>query len=231
MTDDAVEAVMLTGGLAQRLGGVQKGEIDVGCGPLLVGELDAVVRAGIDRAVVVGPGPLRSPTGLELSVTREDPPFGGPGAAVAAALPLLRAPWVLLLACDLPGSARLVPLLLRSWRQAVADDDAWEGVVLEAEGRPQWLAGIYRTAPLRRALADTPPATTTDRDVPPRGPAIGRVLDRLRLHRVPDGDGVTRDVDTPEDLAWWTDQVAGGFLRTPGSPPPTPEETNPDGTA
>jgi molybdopterin-guanine dinucleotide biosynthesis protein A len=229
MSAGPIEAVLLTGGMAQRLGGQLKGEIDIGCGPLLVGELDAVVRSGIDRAVVVGPGPRRSPAGLDLTVTREDPPFGGPGAAVAAALPLLHADWTLLLACDLPGSDRLVPMLLDSWRRTV-DDDRCEGVVLEAAGRPQWLAGIYRTEPLRRALAETPPPAAPPRDVPPRGPAIGRVLDRLRLRRVPDRDGVSRDVDTPDDLAWWTEQVAAGFLRRPPSTTTDTRGDEPDGT-
>ena len=82
----SIEAVVPTGGLAQRLDGAVKGEIDIGCGPILTGELDAVVHAGIARAVVVGPGPIHAPNGLDVVVTREDPPFGGPTAAVAAAL-------------------------------------------------------------------------------------------------------------------------------------------------
>ncbi len=207
MTDrTAIEAVVLTGGLAQRLDGAVKGEIDIGCGPILTGELDAVRRAGIARAVVVGPGPIHVPPGLDVVVTREDPPFGGPTAAVSAALPFIHSDWVLVLACDLPGSATLVDLLLRAWDElAEGGRPAGEGaIVVDRQGHPQWLAGVYSRAAVERELDRArEDAPTPAPDGTTRGAPIGRVLSGLDLRRVADRGDASHDVDTPEDLAWW----------------------------
>ena len=207
MTDrSGIEAVVLTGGLAQRLDGAVKGEIDIGCGPILTGELDAVRRAGIGRAVVVGPGPIHVPDGLDVVVTREDPPFGGPTAAVAAALPFVHSDWVLVLACDLPGSATLVDLLARAWDE-LADEPRPpdEGaIVVDRAGHPQWLAGVYSRGAVERELDRARAASDADR--PGRGAPIGRVLGGLDLRRVADREDASHDVDTPEDLAWWRDR-------------------------
>ncbi len=208
MTDrTSIEAVVLTGGLAQRLDGAVKGEIDIGCGPILTGELDAVLRAGIARAVVVGPGPIHVPNGLDVVVTREDPPFGGPTAAMATALPFVHADWVLVLACDLPGSATLVDLLTRAW-DGLADEQAPDegAIVVDRAGHPQWLAGIYSRAAVERELDRTRAAVEADPGRAGRGAPIGRVLGSLDLRRVEDPDDASHDVDTPEDLAWWRDR-------------------------
>ena len=203
-----IEAIVLTGGLAQRLDGAVKGEIDIGCGPILTGELDAVRRAGIGRAVVGGPGPIRVPTGLEVVVTREDPPFGGPTAAVGAALPFVRSEWVMVLACDLPGSATLVSMLTRAWDE-LADEPSPSGegaIVVDRAGHPQWLAGVYSRAAVERELERAREDAGDGR----RGAPIGRVLGALDLRRIADPDDASRDVDTPEDLAWWRAHNPGG---------------------
>ena len=113
---------------------------------------------------------------------------------------------MLLLACDLPRGAAVVQLLLDAWRRGGDDGD---GVVVVDDGqRPQWLAGVYRRAALAEALdealgeAAAAARTTTDA-AGRRGLRIGDVVGRLRLQRVPDTGGVSRDVDTPADLAWW----------------------------
>ena len=195
-----VEAVVLTGGRGRRLGGAAKAALDVGDGPLLEGVLNGVAAAGVGRAVVVGPGPDRQPDGLEVVVTREDPPFGGPAAGVAAALPLVGAPWVLLLACDLPRGAALVQLLLDAWR---TDDDGDGVVVVDHDQHPQWLAGVYRRAALARALGEALSEARTTTGPASRGLRVADVAGRLRLQHVPDTGGVSKDVDTPADLAWW----------------------------
>ena len=202
----SIEAVVLTGGLAQRLDGAVKGEIDIGCGPILTGELDAVRHAGIGRAVVVGPGPIHPPDRIEVLVTRENTPFGGPTAAVAAAMPFVRADWVLVLACDLPGSATLVSLLTRAWDELADEPGAPDegAIVVDRTGHPQWLAGIYSRAALERELDRT--RTEAGADRPTRGAPIGRVLGGLDLRRVADRADASHDVDTPEDLAWWRDR-------------------------
>ncbi len=80
------DAIILAGGRGSRLGGVDKGALPVGGRALL----DRVLSAARDaeRVVVVGYGPV--PDGVLL--TREEPVFGGPAAAVVAGLRALRMP-------------------------------------------------------------------------------------------------------------------------------------------
>ncbi|MFG1738268.1 molybdenum cofactor guanylyltransferase [Micromonospora chalcea] len=92
-------AVVLAGGAARRMGGVDKPARPVGGRPMLHRVLAAVADA--DQRIVVGPsGPL--PDGVRT--TREEPPGGGPVAATAAGLALLdpATTTVALLAADLP---------------------------------------------------------------------------------------------------------------------------------
>src|ERR1700722_6147580 len=93
------------------------------------------------------------------------PPGGGPVPALRCGLAENRAPWVALLAADLP-------FLTGSWIAGLWSSAASAGrdgaVFTDAGGRPQWLAGCWRGgAP--------PPA-------PPRGrgQSLGGVLDTLR---------------------------------------------------
>ena len=88
------DAIVLAGGRGSRLGGVSKPGVTVGGRRLLDIALAAVASAR--QVVVVGDLPV--PDGVRL--TREDPPFGGPVAGVAAGFEFLpeHAPWTLLLA-------------------------------------------------------------------------------------------------------------------------------------
>ncbi|ADU11642.1 hypothetical protein ML5_6199 [Micromonospora sp. L5] len=92
-------AILLAGGAARRMGGVDKPARAVGGRPMLHRVLDAVADA--DQRIVVGSsGPL--PTGVRTA--REEPPGGGPVAATAAGLALLDpgTTTVAVLAADLP---------------------------------------------------------------------------------------------------------------------------------
>lgn len=77
-------AVVLAGGAARRMGGVDKPALPVGGRPMR----DRVLAAVADAAprVLVGPAGAVPPG---VRVTREDPPGGGPVAAAAAGLALL----------------------------------------------------------------------------------------------------------------------------------------------
>ena len=200
-----LDAVVLTGGRGSRLGGVVKAELDLGGGPLIDGVLRALAGAGLSRAVVVGPAPARVPDGLDVHVTREDPPFGGPAAAVEAALPLVQAPWLLLLACDLPRAADVVGLLLDGWSdagpRAIDGADGIDGLVLvDDEQHPQWLAAVYARTALADALRSAARAATLGGR---HGVRMGDVVRGLRLRTVTDTAGASRDVDTPADVEWW----------------------------
>ncbi len=139
------DAVILTGGRSSRLGGHPKSQLVFEGTTLLQRTLDAVQDAR--QIVIVGdPGAARvSPATI---VTHEDPPFGGPAAAIAAALDAttgVAAEWVVVLACDMPFASRALPTLL-----ANADGD---GVIaVDDEGRQQYLLACYRRAALRDVL-------------------------------------------------------------------------------
>lgn len=188
-------AVVLSGGRGSRLGGVSKATLDVGGGPLLDGVLDALAGAGIRESdtIVVGEQPVRSRPGVR--VTREEPQFGGPLAALSTGLDLVSrdAEEVLVLACDLPGAAELVPLLVGLDGR---HGGAFGTCVLDGVQRHQWLAARYRRAPLAAVVEQARVERGTLDGAPLRA-----ALDRLPLATVMDETGVSRDVDTPADVA------------------------------
>lgn len=95
--------MILAGGAARRLGGRDKPGLLVGGARLLDHAVAAC--AGARRIVVVGP---ERPTVIPVAWVREDPPGGGPVAALAAGLAAVSAPVTLLLAADLPFVTREV---------------------------------------------------------------------------------------------------------------------------
>ena len=184
-------AVVLAGGRAARLGGRAKPQLVVGDRTIL----DAVLAAVADAAqrVVVGP-PQPVPDGVLL--VREQPPGGGPVAALRAGLAHVTADVVAVLAGDLPF---VTPALIHELRARLTGDGV---LVVDDAGRDQLLLGVWRTEPLRAAL---PEAAA---HVPLR-----RVLAPLAVRRlrpaVPEGAPPPwTDCDTPADLerarAWAT---------------------------
>jgi molybdopterin-guanine dinucleotide biosynthesis protein A len=178
-----VDALVLAGGAGRRLGGADKPALLVGGRSLLDRVLDAVPGA----AVVVGP---QRPTERAVLTVREQPPGGGPVAALAAGLPHVSSPLVALLAADLPFLTADVLLLLESSLEVDSDG----ALLVDADGRDQLLAGVWRTASLRRVV---------EAAGPPEGLALGRLLAGLTVVRVAVPAAVRapwQDCDTPEDL-------------------------------
>ncbi|WP_424212860.1 NTP transferase domain-containing protein [Streptomyces sp. BI20] len=189
----AHDAVVLAGGAARRLSGADKPGLPVGGRTLLDRVLAACPGAG--RTVVVG---SRRATGRPVRWTREDPPGGGPVAALWAGLREVRAPWVLVLSADLPF---LDPATTGALLRAAADP-AVEGAVLrDADGRDQPLVAAYRTEPLRRECALLAAEHGSLGGLPLR-----LLTAELALRPVPAGtSGTTQlasfDCDTWDDLA------------------------------
>ncbi len=181
------DAVVLAGGAARRLGGADKPAVRVGGRPLL----DRVLTACADaRATVVVAGPR--PTARPVTWAREDPPGGGPVAALDAGLRHVTAEHVVLLSADLPFlDARTVAALLDTLRRSAAD-----GVLLtDADGRDQPLVAAYRVPSLRRELAGLSVAHGGTAGLPLR--RLTGALDLLRI-----SDPVASfDCDTWDDIA------------------------------
>lgn len=186
-------AILLAGGRASRVGGAAKPLFEVGGTTLLRAAVDAVADASARPITVVGP--VLDPD-LPVEWAREDPPFGGPAAAVVAALDTwARAgradpEWTLLLACDLPRVATAVRHVTADLALLPSDTD---GLCLgDATSRPQWLTGAYRTRSLRAAASALP---RRGADAPVRD-----LVADLAIAVVAVPDAVTQDVDTWEDL-------------------------------
>ncbi|TQS41029.1 hypothetical protein FL583_31740 [Cryptosporangium phraense] len=182
--------MVLAGGQARRLGGVHKP------GLLIAGVslLDRVLAAVADAAprLVVGPP---QPAPADVLVVRENPPGGGPVAALAAGLNALvdvsQQPitWLALLAGDLPF---LTPAVVSSLRAAAASTDG--AVLVDGSGRDQYLAGVYRLSSLAGAVSE---------QGTPGGAPLRRVIGRLSLARVtaaPGGAPPWLDCDDADDV-------------------------------
>jgi molybdopterin-guanine dinucleotide biosynthesis protein A len=174
------DAIVLAGGRARRLGGSAKPQLTVAGRTLLDHVLAAVADAG--RVVVVGPEQA-----VERPVIwrREDPPGGGPVAALAAGVPATAEDVVVVLAADLPWIAPAVPVLVA----AVPPSGA--ALLVDASGRANYLAAAWRRADLAAALNAAPAAGTAMRSLAARVPVV----------EVADVAGWGRDCDTWEDLA------------------------------
>lgn len=232
------DALVLAGGRARRLGGVSKPDVVVSGRRLLAHVLDAAATGpggGPRRTVVVAPRSVAVPSGVLR--TLEDPPDGGPVAGIAAGLTALGrgdaaeargqgpAPWVLVLACDVPRAAGAVPRLV----EACAGGGATSGALLvDADGRDQPLVGLYRRADLDRAV--TALAARRD-DGTVRGASVRALLAPLTLTRVPDDASSAADVDTWDDVRALDGVAPPGadVAARPGTRPAAPRWDDGDG--
>ena len=188
----AIGVVIPAGGTARRLGGVSKPALQVGDRSIvarLVGDLRAF------PLVVVGPRlDDVAATGADVTWCREDPPGGGPAAALATGLRhLAGVDVVVVIAGDQPFAAGAVPRLVAALAADPSADVAW-GV--DAEDRDQPLLAAYRAAVLRARLAE-----------PADGLSMRTVTAGLRAARVRLSLTEATDVDEPGDLADARDRV------------------------
>ncbi len=209
-----VDLIVLAGGRASRLGGALKPAVEVAGRALLARVLDA--RPVARHAVVVGPHAAQSAAGDRphppLIWTLEDPPFGGPVAAVAAGLAALDAhgaiepnaevtdSWLLVLACDLPWGADAARLLVDA--ASAREKDPVDGVhLVDRSGHAQWLAGIYRASAVRTAVARL--GDHVD------GASMRHLLTGLNLTGLLDESTAGIDVDTWQDVESSTARLTG----------------------
>ncbi|MFI6868820.1 NTP transferase domain-containing protein [Nocardia sp. NPDC050406] len=146
-----VDAIVLAGGRASRMGGVDKPAIVVGGQSMLDAALGAV--AGCARTVVVGPQRPELPP--EILQAQEIPAGSGPVAAIATGLGVLAgcdfpAGLIVVLAADMPFlTAGAVDELLRHARESGSD----AVFAADESGRPQYLVGVWRRGALTSAVS------------------------------------------------------------------------------
>ena len=199
----AFDAIVLAGGRSSRMPGQRKPQLPVGNATMLQRVLAAVGRAG--TRVVVGPP---QPVPDRVVVVQETPPGSGPVSGLAAGTAEITAEIVLVVAADLPF---LTPELIEALIDGLTAE-ADVALLVDENGRDQYLLGAWRSAALRRALGDLDPLP---------GRAMRELLARLEVARVavpvPKGSPAPwTDVDTPADLQHA--RAAG----QPGSPPQSP---------
>ena len=140
------DAIILAGGSARRLGGADKALVSVGSSTLLERVIAALAEA--QQKICVGP----KRTGhADIIWTQEDPPGGGPVAALAAGLERATAPVIVLVAVDLPF---ITPQVVARLVKACSTADT--ALVVDEAGTPQPLLAAYRSAALRRRLQRLP---------------------------------------------------------------------------
>lgn len=214
-----VDAIILTGGRSSRLDFVPKSEFIVEQTSLL----DRTVRAaaGCRRTVVVGHTPVTAlPVGVLLA--REEPPFSGPVAAIAAGVTALSvesdAPGtrlasdaLLVLACDMPHVGLAVPALLRGLAEVFDTDGV---IAVDTENRRQPLAALYRTSALRAALDAS--ADPSREGGPLANLPMFRLLDHMHLTEIHVPGEATDDVDTWDDALRLRAEPPTALATSPG---------------
>lgn len=189
VTTRPAAAIVLAGGRGRRLGGVDKPALRIRDRTLLEVALGAV--AGVPTVLV---GPAREvPAGVV--VVREDPPGGGPAAAVAAGVVGLPGDLppdspVAVLAADLPAlDVAAISRLCAALGGRSTDHHG--AVLVDGQGRRQWLIGVWRLGPLAAAVR---------RRTDWHGESLRELLGPLHPTEVRGHEAAADDVDTPDDL-------------------------------
>jgi molybdopterin-guanine dinucleotide biosynthesis protein A len=185
MVDDFA-AVILAGGTAARMDGIDKAGVEYAGRTLLEHALDAV--AGAIEVVVVG-DPV--PTTRPATFVREEPPHGGPAAGLLAGRDALlgRPACLAVLAVDMPRVSD------DTFRRLLAAAEGRQGAFLADSSGRRTLAGVLVLAELDRV-----------RPVDPSGLSVQRLLAPLDLVAVAAEGDEARDVDTWADLRDLGDQ-------------------------
>jgi molybdopterin-guanine dinucleotide biosynthesis protein A len=211
------DLVVLAGGRARRLGGIDKVALPLAGRSSLTRLLDAATTA--QRVVVVGPS---RETPRPVTWCRESPPGGGPLAAVAAALPLTSARAVVVVAGDMPRVGEALDRLVGELDGHPLADVT---VLCDRQGVRQPLAAVYRRDSLRdrlRVIGD------------PADRAARLLLDDMTVVEVA-APSATVDCDTWDDIAAVTEELRALDSTTAraraaeGTPPPRSGQLHPEG--
>lgn len=205
------DAIIVAGGRGSRLGGVSKPLLTRNGRSLLASALQAVAAAGNiavvgtqELAAVVEAYAAGAPAGQRVLITREDPVYGGPAAAVAAGRRALdagpgdpedAAAYTVVIAADMLEPGPLVAAVLDAAvnSPAAAGSTAW--VPVDGEGRLQPLGCVIGTSALRAAIADAAAVAGTLENA-----SMMRLLATVQIERLKLKDLDFSDIDTPADV-------------------------------
>ena len=185
------DAIILAGGRASRMGGVDKPAIEIGGRTML----DTALRAAAECANVVVVGPHRDGLDPKVRQVQEQPRGSGPVAAIGAGLTTLRgaAPVVVILAADMPF---LRPDTVAALVDELDDPGVDAACAIDESGKPQYLVGVWRTDTLSARLAELGSLENL-----PMKALLPAALTLVPLPHV-------GDCDTPDDVARATRTVS-----------------------
>ena len=198
-------AIVLAGGRGVRLGGADKPGLVLGGRTLVAAVAAAAAAAGACDIIVVGPPRPELAAAVPLArCVSEEPARSGPVPALRAGLAIVTAPWIALLAADLPflRDRHLLALLQ-------AAGPVGGAALADADGTPQWLASCWRAGTLRTALARYHGSSLRGMLAPLR-PVMVRISE-------PGEPPAWFDCDTAQDLAIAQTWAAGTGLPREGT--------------
>ncbi|WP_166790849.1 molybdenum cofactor guanylyltransferase [Cryobacterium mannosilyticum] len=122
-------------------------------------------------------------------------------------------PWLLVLACDLPWATDAARLLVAAVADKAPGSPQPDGFhLVDADGREQWLAGIYRAEALRQSVRRLGSEA--------RGASVRQLLSGFSLRGIRDPGQAGRDVDTWQDVRESTALLNPSRSNPPRSNPP-----------
>ena len=204
MNTKSLNAIVLSGGTSSRFGS-DKASAKINGQTLLELLITNLLAEGIEEIVVVGPKvALNLGKAIEgaakITFVREAPEFGGPVAAIAAAISEIQSEQVAIFATDMPFAPKFLPALkarLDAKLESKLAGDA--ALIVDSQGFAQPLAALYQSAPLKEALSELAKINGVS------GQSMKRLIIDLKqvlvpLHETQLNPDYLLDIDTPQAL-------------------------------
>lgn len=212
MNAKSLNAIVLSGGTSSRFGS-DKASAKINGQTLLELLITNLLAEGLEEIVVVGPKvALNLGKAIEgaakITFVREAPEFGGPVAAIAAAISEIQSEQVAIFATDMPFAPKFLPALkarldakleskLDSKLESKLAGDV--ALIVDSQGFAQPLAALYQSAPLKEALSELAKINGVS------GQSMKRLIIDLKqvlvpLHETQLNPDYLLDIDTPQAL-------------------------------
>ncbi len=179
-----LSAIVLAGGMSTRFGS-DKSRAMLGENSLI----DVLLNSLPQDMDIIVVGPAIEKTSNYVRFTREDPPGGGPVAAICAGLELIDTEFVAIIATDMPFASQIFDGLIGA---LPISEDAL--IPLDSEGVLQPLCALYRTISLRSAITKLGEVSGQSMR------NLTKLLDVRELRLSPALERILIDIDTPSDL-------------------------------